>query len=65
MKYIWWKTNKLKSLKVAKWSKDDEGWMVNDEGWMKNDELWMENDEGWWFIAILLTDKQMDGHWWL
>ena len=40
-------SNKLKSLKVAKWRKDDEGWIKNDEGWMKNDEGWMKNDEGW------------------
>ena len=31
-------SNKLKSLKVAKWRKDDEGWI--------------KNDEGWWFQAV-------------
>ena len=43
--------NKLKSLKVAKWRKDDGGWTKNDEGWMKmmNYEGWMKmmNYEGW------------------
>jgi len=29
------KSNKLKSLKVAKWKKDDEGWMKIDEGWTR------------------------------
>ena len=50
--------NKLKSLKVANWRKDDEGWM-------KNDEWWKKYDEGWWFQAVQgfcrLTDKQTNG----
>ena len=45
--------NKLKSLKVAKWRKDEWWW------WMmiKGDEGWMKNDEGWWFQAA-------EGFWW-
>ena len=49
--------NKLKSLKVAKWSKDewrmvnDELRMVKDDEWwrrmMKDYEGWMKNYEGW------------------
>ena len=57
-------SNKLKSLKVAKWKKDEsrmnEGWwrmMKDDEGWMKDDEGWMKND----FLScwgVLQVDRQ-------
>ena len=64
------KYNMLKSLKVAKWRKDE--WWMN-EGWMKNDEGWRLIDEGWWFQAVegfrFLTDRLMDKrtnrHWWM
>ena len=53
--------NKLKSLQVAKWRKDE--WRMN-EGWMRNDEGWMLNDEEWWFQAVegfcFLTDGRTD-----
>ena len=64
----------LKSLKVAKWWKDDEGWwkwwrmMKDDEGWMNNDEndegWWRLNDEEWWFQVVegfcRKTNRQTD-----
>ena len=69
------KANKLKSLKVAKWRKDEwrvmkDEWRVKrDEGWMKNDERWRMNDAVWWFQAVegfwLMTDRQTNGHLWL
>jgi len=54
--------NKLKSLKVAKWKKDDEGWwrmMKDDEGWwnmMKDDEWWLISS---WF-GVSLSDRRTD-----
>ena len=35
--------NKLKSLQVAKWRKDE---------WRMNEEWWRMNVEGWWFQAV-------------
>ena len=53
--------NKLKSLKVAKWRKDE--WR------MKNDDGWRMNDEGWWLQAVegfcRLTDERTNGHLWM
>ena len=50
--------NKLKSIKVAKWRKEEwrlmKEWMKNDEGWMMNKEWWIKNDE-WW----MMNDEMM------
>ena len=47
-------SNNLKSLKVAKWRKDE--WR------MKNDEGWRFYYEGWWFLAVegflFMTDER-------
>jgi len=61
--------NKLKSLKVAKWKKDDEGWwrmMKDDEGWWRM----MKHDEGWWMMIDFkliwgFAFWQTNGHLWL
>ena len=68
MRGVYW--HKLKSLKVAKWSmneewiKNDEWWRMNEEWWRMNEEWWgmnkkdvgwMKNDEGW---------KMNDEGWW-
>ena len=54
--------NKLKSLKVAKWRKDE--WRI-----MKGYEGWMKIDEGWWFQAVggfcRLTNRLTNGHLWM
>ena len=54
--------NKLKSLKVAKWRKDE--WrMMKDEWRMMKDEGWMINDDNFkllWGFADWLTDRRTD-----
>ena len=51
------KMNKLKSLKVAKWRKDE--WrMMEDEWRMMKDERWMMISSCW---GVLQTDRWMDG----
>ena len=53
--------NKLKSLKVAKWRKNEWRMMKNDKGGMKKDEGWGMSDEGWWFQAVRgFDDGQTD-----
>ena len=43
-------SNNLKSLKVAKWRKDE--WrMMNEEWWRMNEEWWRMKDE-WWRMMI-------------
>ena len=49
--------NKLKSLKVAKWRKDEWRMMKNDDGWMKNEEWWFQAVEGFCFQMDVQTDK--------
>ena len=44
MRGVYW--HKLKSLKVAKWSMNEE-WIKNDEWWRMNEEWWRMNEE-WW-----------------
>ena len=50
---IWkYMINKLKSLKVAKWRKDEwRWWRMNEEWWRMNKEWWRMNEE-WWKMMI-------------
>ena len=63
---VWKDKNKLKSLKVAKWRKDEWRMMMNDaEWWRMNEEWWRMKDE-WWRMMIsscwrvLLYDPRTD-----
>ena len=55
--------NKLKSLKVAKWRKDE--WRMMEVEWRMNEEWWMMKNE-WWRMMIsscwgvLITNRRTD-----
>ena len=49
--------NKLKSLQVAKWRKDE--WRMNEEWWRMNDEWWRIMISSCW--GVLIMNKQMNG----
>ena len=52
-----WDINKLKSLKVAKWRKDEWRMIKNDEGWWRLSEEWWFQDVGGFCFR---TDRQTD-----
>ena len=57
IKHRW---NKLKSLKVAKWRKDEWIMIKVDEGWMKNHEGWMIRDDDFKLLRGF-ADEQTNG----